>query len=246
MGDMPADDAARGAGSPDARGDVRVVPLTGADLEFAVAQHLEHFPHGFFARLGGGFLREYYRCFLSSDGAVALLAVCDDEPVGYLAGTVDPAGHRRELLRRHGRTLAWRATVAMLLRPGLGVHFVRTRARRYLRRLLLSSAPAAEPPAGGARTAVLSHVAVTPEARSHGVGSALIAEFEARVAAAGVGRITLVTAAGPAGAGDFYLRQGWRIMGEHLTPDGQCLATFSRPVPWPGPDAPVPPSRHAS
>ena len=234
MGDTPTDDDARGAGSPDLREDLRVVPLTSAALEFAVVQHLEHFPHGFFAKLGRGFLREYYRCFLTSGGAVALLAVRADEPVGYLAGTVDPAGHRRKLLRQHGRTLAWRATVAMLLRPGLGVHFLRTRARRYLRRLLSSSS--APPPQGGARTAVLSHVAVTSEARSAGVGSALIAEFEARVAAAGVGRITLVTAAGPGGAGDFYLSRGWERMGEHLTPDGQRLATYTRPVPWPDPD----------
>lgn len=229
MGDTPTDDATRGADSPDVREDLRVAPLTGAALEFAVAQHLEHFPHGFFAKLGPGFLREYYRCFLASDGAVALLAVRGNEPVGYLAGTVDPAGHRRELLRQHGRTLAWLATVAMLLHPGLGVHFLRTRARRYLRRLLShSSAP---PPEGGGRTAVLSHVAVTSEARSAGVGSALIAEFEARVAAAGVGRITLVTAAGADGAGEFYLNRGWERTGEHLTPDGQRLATYTRPVP---------------
>ena len=150
MGDTPTDDATRGTDSPDVREDLRVAPLTSAALEFAVAQHLEHFPHGFFAKLGPGFLREYYRCFLASDGAVALLAVRGNEPVGYLAGTVDPAGHRRELLRQHGRTPAWLATVAMLLRPGLGVHFLRKRARRYLRRLLSNSS--APPPEGGART----------------------------------------------------------------------------------------------
>ena len=37
-----------------------------ADLGFVVREHRRHFPDGFFARLGRGFLREYYRAFLLS------------------------------------------------------------------------------------------------------------------------------------------------------------------------------------
>ena len=73
------------------------------DLEFVIAQHMSHFPAGFFAKLGSRFLREYYRSFLTGPCATSLVAEQDGQQVGYLAGTVDPVEHRRHVLTRHGR-----------------------------------------------------------------------------------------------------------------------------------------------
>lgn len=199
------------------------------DLQFVARQHLIHFPHGFFARLGPRYLREYYRSFVTSPYGVTLIAEHGAAAVGYLVGATDPVEHRRHVLRQHGRTLAWHAMLAMCTRPSLAIWFLRTRAVRYAGKLFRG--PEAIPRASSEATAVLAHVAVDPAARSRGIGTVLITGFEAQVASAGSVRITLVTAAGANGAGAFYLKRGWTSRGEHCTRDGQWLTTFTRAVP---------------
>jgi GNAT superfamily N-acetyltransferase len=208
---------------------VQVRPVEVGDVDFVVTQHLTHFPDGFFARLGDEFLREYYRSFIACAGAVALFAVRGTEPVGFLTGALDPAEHRRQMLKRDGRRLALRAATAMLVRPALAIFFLRTRAVRYLRRLL-GRAPAPPPAEPAGRTGVLHHVVVTPAVQAQGIGSKLVAHFEAMAADAGLSSITLVTAAGPQGAGEFYVKEGWTRVGEHRMSDGLILTTFTKHV----------------
>lgn len=202
------------------------------DLPFVVGEHLFHFPDGFFARLGAGFLHEYYRAFLTGPAARTTVAELDGEAAGYLVGVTDPAAHRDHVVQRHGRVLVLRAGAAMLRHPSLAVCFLRTRAGLYARKLLRgapTSAGAAARPAAGV-PAVLTHVAVTPTAQSHGIGSELIRRFEAEVSAVGCDRLTLVTASGDDGAGPYYRRRGWEALGERCTPDGLRLTTYERPV----------------
>jgi GNAT superfamily N-acetyltransferase len=217
-------------------------PMTQADLEFVVSQHLHHFPDGFFARLGRTFLCEYYRAFLTGSAVRATIAEVDREPAAYLVGVTDPAAHRDHVVQRHGRTLVLKALAAMLRRPALAVLFLRTRAGLYARKLLRRRGPSAPdspgsaadpgsapPPRSGA-TAVLTHVAVVPTAQSRGIGSELIRRFDEEVATAGCERLTLVTASGDEGAGPYYRRRGWQASGDRCTPDGLHLTTYERPV----------------
>lgn len=227
MGEKPLQHDSPAAAASTAA-DIRLRPVEVSDLDFVVTQHLNHFPDGFFARLGQRFLREYYRSFITCPGAVALLAVRDDAPVGYLVGSLDPAEHRRQMLKRHGKRLAWRAAQAMALRPGLAVLFVRTRAVRYLR-TFLNRAPT--PPAGSSgRAGVLDYVAVAATAQAEGVGSTLIAHFEALAASAGLSSLSLVTVAGAQGAGEYYAKDGWTSVGNHRTSDGRFLTTFRKHI----------------
>jgi GNAT superfamily N-acetyltransferase len=209
--------------------------MSTADLGFVVREHRRHFPDGFFARLGRGFLREYYRAFLTSAKSRTVVAELDDTPVGYLVGVTDPAGHRSHVVHRHGRTLVARAVAAMLVRPSLAYCFLRTRLGLYTRKLLrrrpgvVSDAPA-DSGTDSSATAVLTHVAVAPEAQSIGIGSELIEHFDQEVAAVGCDRLALVTASGEDGAGPYYRRRGWTARGERRTPDGRRLTTYERPV----------------
>ena len=207
--------------------------MSAHDLPFAVDQHLLHFPDGFFARLGRGFLTEYYRAFLTGPDARTSIAEVHGRPTGYLVGVTDPAAHRRHVIQQHGRALAVKAVLAMLRRPWLAVRFLRTRSRLYTRKLLPRRTAQCEPtgsPGGPSRTAVLTHVAVVPEAQSGGIGSELIQRFDDQVHAAGGEQLTLVTAAGADGAGPYYERRGWHVAGERCTPDGLRLTTYTRPV----------------
>jgi GNAT superfamily N-acetyltransferase len=212
--------------------DLRLRTMGAEDLPFVVDEHRHHFPDGFFARLGPKFLREYYRAFLTEPGARATIAEVEGEPAGYLVGVTDPAAHRDHVLRRYGRTLVRRALASMLAHPSLAWRFVRTRLGLYARKLLRRRRPAPAGPSGGSShaTAVLTAVAVAPEAQSQGIGSALIDRFEAQVAEAGCDRLALVTAAGDDGAGPYYEHRGWEARGERQTPDGLVLTAYERDV----------------
>ncbi|HWL97938.1 MAG TPA: GNAT family N-acetyltransferase [Nocardioidaceae bacterium] len=209
--------------------------MSPADLGFVVREHRRHFPHGFFARLGGGFLREYYRAFLTSAKSRTVVAELDGAPVGYLVGVTDPAAHRSHVVHRHGRVLVARAVAAMLVRPSLAFRFLRTRVGLYTRKLLrrgprVPSGGSVEASDDGCATAVLTHVAVTPEAQSIGIGTELIDRFDREVAGVGCDRLALVTASGDDGAGPYYRRRGWTPRGDRSTPDGLRLTTYERPV----------------
>ncbi|RKN06004.1 GNAT family N-acetyltransferase [Streptomyces radicis] len=205
--------------------------MASADLPFVVEEHLGHFPHGFFARLGAGFLTSYTRTYLTGPEARAYVVEAAGRPVGFLVGVLDPPAHRRHVLRSHGPRLAARALVSLAVRPRLARHFLRTRLLRYLRGLLpRRAAPGAAPAANPGVTAVLSHVVVTRSARSLGIGETLIGRFVADAAVAGCARVSLVTASGPDGAGPYYERRGWLPRGETRTPEGRLLATYDVPL----------------
>jgi len=54
-----------GDGSPTARSGLRIRFMDPEDLPFVIAEHLGHFPDGFFARLGPKFLAAYTRTYLT-------------------------------------------------------------------------------------------------------------------------------------------------------------------------------------
>ncbi|QDY81299.1 GNAT family N-acetyltransferase [Streptomyces qinzhouensis] len=213
--------------------------MTSDDLPSVTADHLRYFPDGFFARLGPGFLTAYLRTYLDSPHALAYAAPAPagpgERPAGYLLGVLDPAAHRAHLLHFHRRGLAARGALALAVRPQAAAHFLRTRTARYARALLPAGPPAPapapdrapeSPPPPAGRTAVLAYVAVTDDARSLGLGGALIDRFTADATAAGCDRAELVTLAGTGGAGPYYERRGWTPRGTSAAPDGRPLTTY--------------------
>ncbi|MEU0042768.1 GNAT family N-acetyltransferase [Streptomyces werraensis] len=200
-------------------------------LPFVVTEHRRLFPDGFFARLGPAFLTAYTRTYVTSPHARAYIAEAGQQPVGFLVGVIDPAEHRRHVLQNHRRRLLLRAVGGLALRPLLALHFLRTRLGRYGRKLLprrRTAAPQAPGPSGV--TAVLAHVAVIERARSRGIGGALINRFVEDAAASGCARVSLVTVAGPGGAGPYYEARGWVPTGQTRTPDGLRLAAYDFPL----------------
>lgn len=204
---------AQHAQEPGAAAGVVVRPMTVADADFAARLHRASLPHGFFRRLGRGFLREYYRGFVLSPHGIALLASVDQRACGTLVGTASNRAHYRWVLRHRGGRLAGLAGAALLRRPRLSVVLVRTRLGRYARAAwrLCTPGPSATPAdAAHARPAVLTHAAVAPHARGRGAGSALVRAFHAAARARGASRARLVTLDGPGGASEFYRARGWR------------------------------------
>jgi len=209
-----------------------VRPLEPGDLVHAARLHADALPDGFFAQLGPHFLSRYLATFLDVPGALALAV---DSPDGQLAGfavgnTGSGATHHRSALRLHGWSLLVSGVLALSTRPRVLAHFVHTRSGRYARALLsLRQRPEPRPttrgrrPAG--RTAVLLHVVVSPAARTHGAGRALLAAFEAAGRAAGCTRGRLVSFSDTEA---FYRRLGWDRLSHRVDRDGRDVVTYGR------------------
>jgi ribosomal protein S18 acetylase RimI-like enzyme len=204
---------------------------------------------GLFVDLGPRFLRSYHAAFAGSPDAVALVATNGIAPLGFLCGTLNNERHYRLVVRRHVPALFGRAVSSLLARPRLAVFVLRTRTRRYARALALrlrgderrdagtvrdATPSASRPersghPVAAARRrgpiAVLTHVAVAPEARGGGAGRQLVAAFVARARAAGASEIRLVTdPATP--APEFYRHLGWTSLGVRPGRDGVRVEEF--------------------
>lgn len=125
---------------------IDVRPLSSDDLGFAADLHLQRLPHGFFTRLGPRFMRTYYRSFIDSPHAVALIAVRASHRTGVIVGTVNNRNHYSWTLRNMGWELGLVGLLALLARPRVLALFARTRLRRYARaglRMLRSHRPGA-------------------------------------------------------------------------------------------------------
>lgn len=184
------------------------------DLVRAARLHRQHLPHGLFPRLGERFLRRYLRTYLNTPTAVALVIEGGNGMFGFLCGTVDRRSHREHVLRHHAASLVRGGLLSLTLHPAVAVHFVRTRAWRYLTALVhVARRRRAEAPTAGARweawPAVLDHLVVAPHGRCAGAGAALVDAFEAVARELGLARAELLTLPGEAGAGEFYERLGW-------------------------------------
>ena len=209
--------------------------MTTADARWAADLHAQALPHGFFARLGPRFLCSYYETFVASPHAVAYIADSTGGPAGVLVGTVRNRLHYSWVIRRRGARLVGRGLLAMLSRPAVLLLFLRTRLGWYagggLRACKRAFGRAFRSPVAGQsrrQPAVLLHVAVAPDARATGAGTALVSTFVQSAKAAGCAEAVLVTLAGPTGAGQFYRRLGWTLRDRHDDHDGRLLECYQR------------------
>lgn len=205
-----------------------------ADLPVTARLHAELLPLGLFPQLGTRFLRAWQASFLDGRGGIGLVAVGPDGAVlGFLLGSVGQGSRLRELVndRRRLAALVLAGTLGLLRRPRLAWMFLRTRSRPYARKILaLRKAPAPAEPTTEAdhQVAVLTAIAVRPEARGGQVGAMLEAEFVRRAAAGGGTVATLVVDLGPGSAAPFYERLGWSPGGERTTRDGHRVRSYRR------------------
>ena len=221
---------------PSSLGRLELDGLRTSQVSFAAALHERELAEGLFPRLGRGFLRVYYRSFIASPHAAALVARCDGRPVGVLVGTVRNRAHYGWVVRRRGLRLAVAATLALATRPRLALHFARTRTARYWQAVMRHSRSGAG--RGGTEpsrdVAVLTHLSVSREARGLGVGRTLLGAFVGKASREGAREAHLVTAAGQDGAGGFYAASGWRHDGDRVNHEGDPISAYSLRI---GPDS---------
>jgi GNAT superfamily N-acetyltransferase len=236
-----------------------VRPATPTDLTTMAAWQCRYVPDGLFPQMGERFVRRWHASFLDSPFGIALVAEHVDaqgtQAVGFLVGSTDQFRHIDDVVRRHRLRLALAGLLALAQRPRLGAHFVRTRGRAYLKRILTPKwrrTPAAGPAAStessiarpqssaasrattgaaanaasGGQIAVVTAIAVDSAARGTGAGQELLNRFLKDARTAGATRAELVTLLGEGNAAPFYERLNWSAVDEHPTRDGMRARTY--------------------
>ncbi|WP_395111476.1 GNAT family N-acetyltransferase [Actinomadura sp. SCN-SB] len=187
--------------------------------------HRRYLHQGFFVDLGERFLGHYYRTFVTSPAAVALVGECDGAFAGFLVGTVDERVHRRHVANLDRARLVRAGALSLSMRPRLTARFVRTRARRYAQGLEQARQSGMQPRTP-TTAGVLHHMAVDGARRRSGVGRMLARGFVALARTQGTRRLTLEVLEENRAARLFYEGLGWTPRDMHDGVDGEHWLTY--------------------
>lgn len=215
---------------------VRLMDLS--DLDAIVAWHRQAFPSGFYAQLGSGFMKVWFKAHIDSQAAVSLVA-CDSQGVlvGYLLGTTDDAQYRNQKTTQGIRVFT-RGLAAMSARPQIWSDFARVRARFYAVRGV--RAAGRKVGLGGLRgtsrgvgigDGELVYICVQQEHRRRGAGAVLLESFTGEAIRSNTTRLHLTTELDNLGAQQFYERHGWQVInGTSHALDGRTLVRIQKHI----------------
>ena len=191
--------------------------MTVADVPAVVRVHIEAFPNFFLTFLGPGFLRELYRGIVRDPSGIAFVAERDGVCGGFVAGTFEPAGFYRRLLKRRLIPFAWHAWWAFLRKPSVAPRLLRAFTRP------------AEAPSSATRRAELMSLAVLPGNRGGGTGARLVEAFVESARDHGAATVFLTTDAMHNDAvNDFYVRLGFVRSRGFATPEGREMNEYEK------------------
>lgn len=199
---------------PDLPERLSVRAMEPADLHSVVAVHLQSFPDFFLSFLGPRFLSLYYEYICRSTDGIACVCEASTGVIGFVAGSANPRGFYRRLLRRRWLGFAVAAIPALARRPTIAMRLLR--ALRY---------PGTQSP--HSREAGLYSIGVSPSAQNRGVGAKLVDAFVRECRRRGCDSVTLKTDAnGNESTNAFYRRRGFALQGQELTPEGRLMNRY--------------------
>lgn len=239
---------------------VKVRDLYASDLALTAQLHHEVLNMEFLSRCGLAFLKRYQRAWMESPAGISIVAVNDDnEPLGILLGSIDPALHVKNMFTSSGVALLLLLIAHAALHPSFAYELIKTRTVRYIRGALRISAKGLasrirpqtlqqgdvvtletqtenlgdlETPEISQipRIGEVTHLLVDPRAQGQGIGRLLTDEAVKRGELAGLNKFVLVTPP-DLKARQFYEHLGW-IEGEPLTSkSGEPFVQYYFPLP---------------
>ena len=194
----------------------KITSLASAEVDLVVRLHLRAFPEFFLSFLGPRFLREFYFAFLADPVGMAFVACGrDGQVLGAVVGPVNPQGFFGRLLKRRWWAFCMASMSAVLRRPSC------------LSRLLRAVFYRGEPDVGPVR-ALLSSIAVSPDAQGQGVGRALVLRWVAEARHRGAKGCYLTTDAEDNNSVNaFYRSLGWKMTHAFSTPEGRKMNFYT-------------------
>ena len=175
-------------------------------LDSIVQIHLAAFEGFFLETLGERFLKELYLGFLVEPSGLCLVAIDRKDVVGFVAGTTEPEGFFRRLLRRRWHAFVLAGAASLTLHPiRVGKKFLR--ALRYR----------GERPADVPNATLLNSIGVVPSGIGRGIGKMLISAFCERAQLSGASTVFLTTDRDRNDAvNQFYLLNGFKLHSSFL------------------------------
>jgi len=195
---------------------VRIDRFDSGHVRRAVDVHIRAFPGFFLTSLGPAFLREFYRSFLEEKTAFGFVAVDDKNGacLGAVFGTTAPVGFFRKLAAGRWWAFGLAALGQVARRPSI--------IGRLVRGLSYRGDPPARP-----GYALLSSIAVSPEAQGRGIGRALLTAWVEEARARGGPGVYLTTDALDNDAvNSFYRTNGWSLESSFVTPEGRKMNRY--------------------
>jgi len=195
---------------------MRVVHLERKYIRQIVDIHARAFPKFFLTFLGRGFLREFYRSFLKEENGISYIAVDDPGEVvlGVIVGPVSPEVFYKKLVIWRWWAFGFSSLGAVLKNPSI------------FKRLLRALKYRGKQP-GSSEYALLSSIAVAPEAQGLGVGKALLKTWVEEAKRRKCRGVYLTTdSLDNEAVNHFYQRAGWILEGTFLTPEGRSMNRY--------------------
>jgi len=178
--------------------------------------HMKAFPNFFLTFLGPRFLREFYGSFLYDSVGIGFVAEDAESGrvLGVIVGPLMPDGYFKRLLIKRWWAFCLASISAVLMRPVI--------IKRLFRALFYRG----EAPSGQQR-ALLSSVAVCPQAQGQGVGQALVRRWVEEVERRGYSGCYLTTDAhNNDKINHFYQKLGWQVESTYTTPEGRVMNRY--------------------
>ena len=184
-------------------------------IDRVVEIHLDTFKGFFLSFMGKGFLKQMYSCYCTHEGS-GLLAARDGEgnTVGFIAYSGDMSGLYKYMLKKRIIPFAWYSLGALIRNPKIflrlmGAFLKPSESRRSEAYVELAS------------------IGVATEAKSRGVGSALVNKLKETVDFEKYEYINLETdAVDNELANSFYGKNGFKLIKEYTTREGRKMNEY--------------------
>ena len=194
--------------------DTKILPLTNQDIKEVVDIHIRAFPDFFLTFLGAGFLKEFYKSFLYDEQGIGFVAIEDGRILGAIVGPLNPNGYFKRLLKRKWHAFCLASLKAVVKKPSV------------IKRLFRAVFYRGQSPQGGER-ALLSSIAVSPDAQGKGIGKALVMKWlDVVKAKGGKGAFLTTDAEDNDSVNGFYQALGWKLESAYKTPDGRKMNRY--------------------
>lgn len=179
-----------------------------------VSIHLRSFPGFFLTFLGPCFLRLLYSEIIAIPDSVALVALENEQVVGFVAGVTQQSNFYGQLARRRLFAFAHASLSAAIRRPSIIPRLFR--ALNYSR----SSQEAVA-------QAQLMSIAVSPDAVGKGIGQQLVKVFLDEMQAQGISSVSLTTdRVNNERVNSFYQKLGFELARTYVTPEGRAMNEY--------------------
>lgn len=189
--------------------------MTSEDVEPTVEVHLRSFPGFFLTSLGAKFLSLFYRGIVVAPEGIAFVYLNEKgRAAGFVAGTSNPRGFYKRLLRRDWLKFSLASVRALVCRP---------RSLPRVARELLH--PGQNP--SGEDVAGLYSIGVLPELQGTGAGKQLVHAFLDEAWKRGCERVFLTTDRDENDPVNmFYQKLGFVVEREYVTPEGRKMNEY--------------------